>query len=126
LMVQRLGYHRVTDVQKRLKRKVNANYINIRYRSHASKGTFCRHEIASAPGVQPVAARTRANGLPGLSNVLASGEFLLPRLSKVMRTYNTRREAYKGPVDESAIPARNRDCVAGNRKWLSTLPAPAD
>jgi hypothetical protein len=33
---------------------------------------------------------------------------------------------YKGPVEESAMPARNRGREAGYTKWASTLPAPAD
>lgn len=45
----------------------------------ASNGTFCKQDTAVGPGAHPVAARRRANGLPGLSKVLASGEFLLFR-----------------------------------------------
>lgn len=35
-------------------------------------------------------------------------------------------KAYKGPVDESAIPARKSARSEGNTKCASTLPAPAD
>lgn len=35
-------------------------------------------------------------------------------------------DTYKGPVEESAIPARKRLRSDGYRKWASTLPAPAD
>jgi len=47
------------------------------YTSRTSKGTFCKHAIANGPGAHPVASSRRANGFPGLSNVAASGEFLL-------------------------------------------------
>jgi hypothetical protein len=63
-----------------------------------SKGTFLRHSTDPEPTAQPVWVSNLSNGFPGLSYVLALGEFL------------------KGPVDESVIPARKSAREAGNRK----------
>lgn len=78
LMIESSNNHGVTYVDKCLRKDIKVRFFHEKGVKHCTlKGTPCKQEMAVGPLEHPVAARRWANGLSGLSKVLASGEFLL-------------------------------------------------
>lgn len=92
--------------------------------------TSRRQSTLVASSGHPSLLHNSAKGFPSSSYWWAYGALLLWTILiaqvSVLTCIPQEHRTYKGPVDESAIAARNRDSGAGNSKWASTLPPPAD
>lgn len=78
LAIQRRCYHLVADIMKGLAAQVSISSESTGTGNIlTSNGTLCKHAIEAFAAAHPVSSKSRANGLPGRSYVLALGEFLL-------------------------------------------------